>query len=186
MGYGSALVEVPFGTETVYEHAKITIFMAPLASDGNFALLIYAAAANPVFAELTLPGIIAPAPAPFGGQVDAQIPAIESLPGGPQGTLIELTATLGPSGITYDEYIHGRRIPYHPRGIRLPRRCPYGGFPFASRLAFSEGSPVYAKVTVPCPERTASHAPSDVLASRPAFPERAVMSAGDWKTFALR
>jgi hypothetical protein len=153
MGYGSALVEVPFGSQDVYERAKITILMAPLAADGNLALLIYVAASTPVFDELTLPSIIAPAPAPFGGQVDVQVPAIESLPEGPDGALVELTTTLGPSSVVYDEYTHGRRIPYHPRGIRLPRKCPHGGFPFASQLVFSEGPPVYTQAAVPCPRR---------------------------------
>lgn len=151
MGYGSALVEVPFGAQTVSERANITILMAPLAADGNLALLVYVAAATPVFAEFALPSVIAPAPAPFGGQVDVRVPPIESLPGGPEGALLKLTTTLGPSGITYDEYAHGRRIAYHPRGIRLPRKCPHGGFPFASRLVFSEGQPVYTQAAVPCP-----------------------------------
>jgi hypothetical protein len=37
------------------------------------------------------------------------------------------------------------------KGIILPKRCPRGGWPVASRLSFEDGQTVMAKSTVPCP-----------------------------------
>lgn len=36
-------------------------------------------------------------------------------------------------------------------GIILPKRCPHGGWPVASRFSFQDGQEVMATRTVPCP-----------------------------------
>jgi hypothetical protein len=152
MGYGSALVEVPFGPEILNETARITTFMAPI-QNGHLGLLFYADGETPVSAQLVFPGLILPAPAPFGGTLDTTLPLVPSVPEAPDAAIVQLSSTIGPSHITYYEYTRRKTIPYHPRGIRLPKRCPRGGFPFAAELTFYQGDHAAAHATVPCPRR---------------------------------
>jgi hypothetical protein len=150
MGYGTSIVEVPFGPELLQETARTTTFMAPV-HDGQIGLLFYASGESPVAAELVFPGVVLPAPGPFGGDLNALLPLVPTLPEAPNAALVKLTTTLGPSHITYFEFKRGETIPYHPQGILLPRSCPQGGFRFAARFAFEDGSHASAQATVPCP-----------------------------------
>lgn len=152
MGYGSGLVEVPFGFEVVREGVRLTTFMAPL-HDGHIGLLFYAEAAGPISAELIFHGLVLPAATPFGGDLATAVPLVPTLPEAPDAILAEFSTTLGPEHITYWEYSKGRYIPYRPRGILLPPRCPHGGFPFAAAFAFEDGVHAGARTVVPCPVR---------------------------------
>ncbi len=64
-----------------------------------------------------------------------------------------MTTTIGPMNVTYYRQFRGKSTPYHPRGVRLPRRCPRGGFPFAANFTFQDGAHTVARTTVPCPAR---------------------------------
>ena len=150
MGYGSALVEVPFGSEVLHERVRSTLFMAPVQED-HLALIFYAVGESPVAAQLVFPGSVLPAAYPFGGNLATTLPLVPSVPEAPDVAILRLTTTLGPTGITYYEYARGRRIPYHPRGILLPRRCPASGFQFAGRFVFEDGSEAQSTTAVRCP-----------------------------------
>jgi hypothetical protein len=150
MGYGSGTVEVPFGAEILTEHTRATIFMAPL-HEGHLGLLFFINGPSPVSAQLVLPAIVLPTGAPFGGDLTTTLPLIASVPDAPDVALTGLTVTLGPSGVTYYEFAHGRKIRYRPRGIKLPPRCPRGGFRFATELHFNDGSQASARAVVGCP-----------------------------------
>jgi hypothetical protein len=152
MGYGSGTVQVPFGPEVLRERTRMTTFMAPL-QDGHLGLLFYANGESPVSAQLVFPGLVLPATAPFGGELSTQLPLVPTVPEAPDAALVQLATTIGPSHITYYEYIKGHFIPYHPRGILLPRTCPRGGFRFAAQFAFENGTHAAAHTTVPCPRR---------------------------------
>ncbi len=151
MGYGSALVEVPFGPELIKETGSITIFMAP-AQSGNLGLIFFADGRTPIATELIFPSLVLPAPPPYGGRLNTIVPQVPTLPGAPDAALVRLRSTLGPLGLTYYERTRGRTIPYKPKGIILPEHCPRGGFPFAARFAFEDGSSYSAHTVVPCPQ----------------------------------
>jgi hypothetical protein len=150
VGYGSATVEVPFGTEILHETARATLFMAPLQHE-DIGLLFYVNGESPVSAQLVFPGTVLPAPAPFGGDLATTVPLIASVPEAPDAAILALSMTLGPSGITYYEYAKHHKIAYRPRGILLPQRCPQGGFAFAANLTFADGALSQARTAVPCP-----------------------------------
>lgn len=152
MGSGSALAEIAFGPEMIDESALVTILRAPTRG-GRLALLLYVNGATPVEARIVLPSLLLAAPAPFGGLLDIGVPLVPSLPGAPPVAVVRLRATIGAGGITYYERVRGRTIAYHPRGVQLPDRCPRGGFPFAARLRFADGSAAGARAAVPCPRR---------------------------------
>jgi hypothetical protein len=150
MGYGSGLAEVPFGPEPIFEPVRLTAFMAPL-HDGHLGLLFFAEGEEPVNAELVFHGVVQQAAAPFGGDLQISIPLVPAWPEGPGVSLLKFATTIGPEHITYWEYSRRRFIPYHPRGIQLPPRCPRGGFQFAAALAFENGARTSARAVVPCP-----------------------------------
>ena len=121
------------------------------AENGQLALLLYITAANPVGVQIALPSMLLGATAPYGGSVQIGVPLVPSFPDAPDVAVVQLTATLGPLGITYYERVHGHTIAYHPQGVLLPEHCPRGGFPFAAELGFVDGSTASARTVVPCP-----------------------------------
>lgn len=150
MGHGTALVEIPIGPEIIRETGYITTWLAPV-QDGHLAMLFYAEGQTPVAASLIFTSQVLEAPLPYGGSLNTIIPPIPSLPDGPYAEVTQMQATLGSQGITYYTYAHGRRIPYHPDGLRLPHTCPRGGFPFAATFEFADGTHSNAHTRVPCP-----------------------------------
>ena len=150
MGYGAAVAELPYGAELLPERMQVAIFRAP-TENGRFELLIHAVGTNPTIAQLTFPGQLAPAPAPFGGQLQTTLPAVAGLPGGSGVAVVSFRAALGPLHVLYHERVRGRLISFHPRGIGLPERCPRAGFVFAAHLTFADGSHLNVRTAVPCP-----------------------------------
>jgi hypothetical protein len=152
MGEGEAVGELQGESEVVREAAHVTVLRAP-EREGKLAMLFYVDAKHPVSAQIVIPGLLAPAPARFGGQIEMRIPLVESWPGGPNVAATRVELALGPRGLTYYEHKNGRLLAYHPRGILLPGHCPRGGFRFSGDFAFLDGSRTSSTVSVPCPSR---------------------------------
>jgi len=150
MGHGSALVEIPVGPEIIRETGHITTWLGPV-QDGHLALLFYADGKSPVSAQLIFTSQVLEAAPPYGGNLDADIPIIPGLPEAPNAAVTQMHATIGSQGVTYYTHTHGKTIPYHPDGLRLPHTCPRGGFPFAATFTFSDGGRANARTSVPCP-----------------------------------
>lgn len=150
LGYGSAVVEVPFGVGSGHEIPEVQALSGP-SPNGNLVVLFYANGLNPVYAQLAFSGEVLPASGEFGSQLQTTVPLIASVPGGPDVSVVSVTSTIGPSHLTYYKRVHGRRVSFHPRGVSVPERCPRGGFPFAAEFTFLDGSSTSAQTTVPCP-----------------------------------
>jgi hypothetical protein len=162
MGTGRVFAELYVGPKIVHERAHLTIFRAP-TKKGRIAMVFYANGAAPVAAQLLLPSLLLPAPAPFGGRLKIAVPLVPGFPETPDVAVVRLTATLGSMGVTYYEREHGRIVAYHPRSLQLPDKCPRGGFPLAAELAFGNGSSATARTTVACPgarRRRGGHTPT--------------------------
>jgi hypothetical protein len=150
LGFGSALVEVPFGTGAGHEIPEVQALAGP-SPNGNLVVLFYANGLDPVSAQLTFAGEVLPASGRFGSQLAITVPLVTSVPGGPDVSIVSVTATIGPSHLTYYKRVHGHRVAFHPRGVSVPERCPRGGFPFAAEFGFQDASGTSASTTVPCP-----------------------------------
>lgn len=150
LGYGSADVEVPFGTGSGHEIPEVQAVSGP-SPKGNLTVLFYANGEYPVYAQLAFSGEVLPDTGDFGSQLATTVPLIASVPGGPDVSVVSVTSTIGPSHLTYYKHVHGRRVSFHPRGVSVPERCPRGGFPFAADFTFLDGSHTSAQTTVPCP-----------------------------------
>jgi len=152
LGYGSADVEVPFGTGSGHEIPEVQAVAGP-SPKGNLVVLFYANGLYPVDAQLSFLGEVLPASGRFGSQLDATVPLVTSVPGGPDVSVVSVKSTIGPEHLTYYKHVHGHLVPFHPRGVGVPERCPRGGFPFKAEFAFEDGSHTSASTTVPCPAR---------------------------------
>ncbi len=153
MGDGTAFAEIPIGPSIAREHAQVRIIRATNQA-GHIALLIDVNAPTPVSEQITFPGLLLPATTPYGGLLDMHIPLIAGLPEGPDVSIVQFRSTLGPLHLHYRQHIHGRTVEYEPKGVRLPPKCPSGGFQFLARFAFQNGSHSQAAATVPCPHQT--------------------------------
>jgi hypothetical protein len=152
LGYGSALVEVPFGTGQGHEIPEIQAVAGP-SPKGNLVVLFYANGLYPVYAQLAFSGEVLPDSGRYGSQLQTNVPLVASVPGGPDVSIVSVTTTIGPSHLTYYKHVHGRLVAFKPRGVAVPGRCPRGGFPFAADFAFQDGSRTSATTTIPCPPR---------------------------------
>jgi hypothetical protein len=152
MGQGTATGELqpPLAAEVVRDSAVITV-VRTAQRDGKFTMLFDVEAYSPIRAQVIIPALIEPAPPRFGGQIEMQIPLVETWPYGPDVAVTQVNLTFGPRGLTYYEHVRGKLVAYHPRGIRLPDHCPHGGFPFNGTLTFLDGSHTTASTSVPCP-----------------------------------
>lgn len=150
MGYGAAMTGIVLGTTIIAESAPITILRSPDV-EGHLAVLFVAEGTTPVNTRIVFPGLLLPAPSPFGGQVSVGVPLVPTLPGAPYISVIRLHATIGPRKVTYYERVGGRTLAYKPKGILLPNRCPHQGFPFAARFSFLDGATASAHARVRCP-----------------------------------
>ena len=151
LGSGSALVEVPFGTGSGHELPEIQAVSGPPSSAGNMVVLFYANGLFPVSAQLVFAGEVLPDTGVFGSELATAVPLIPSVPNGPDVSIVNVDATIGPSGLTYYHHVHGKLKPFRPLGIGVPERCPRGGFPFSASFVFQDGSTASAATTVPCP-----------------------------------
>jgi hypothetical protein len=149
MGQGSALAELPFSPEPIEEPAEVAILRAP-EEDGHPGFSFYAKGDTPISLPVIFSGVLLPGTNTQTETIRIHVPLVETLPGAADVSVTQLNATLGPRGLTYYEHIHGKFIPYHPRGILIPNKCPRGGFPFSASLTFIDGSNATASNRVPC------------------------------------
>jgi hypothetical protein len=152
MGHGDARAELRFGLQIVTESAAISIARAP-DQGGHIALLLYVSGPSPVNTQILSPAQLLPAGGPFGGRLSISVPLVASVPDAADLSIVQLSVTLGPQGLTYFEQLGGQTLAYEPKGILLPPRCPRGGFPFAGAFTFADGSRVTARSVVSCPRR---------------------------------
>lgn len=152
LGYGRAFVEVPFGTGAGHEIPEVQALAGP-SPNGNLVVLFYANGLFPVSAQLAFSGEVLPDHGRYGSQLATTVPLVTSVPGGPDVSILSVQTTIGPSHLTYYRHVHGRRVPFTPRGVSVPEHCPHGGFPFAASFTFQDASTASASTTVPCPPR---------------------------------
>jgi hypothetical protein len=150
MGSGSALIEAPFGAQTVLEKAHATIFMSQ-ARNGHTTMLLYFDGLNPVIAGLALHTEIVTAGNSLDSVLATTIPPIPTTPEAPDVSMRALQAILGPGNLLYHRHVHGHTVAYRPVGLNVPESCPRGGFVFAGEFDFQDGKQLHADSVVPCP-----------------------------------
>ncbi len=124
LGSGNAFVEVPFGTGSGHEIPEIQAVSGPPSPDGNMVVLFYANGQSPVSAQLVFQGEVLPDSGAFGSQLATTVPLVTSVPGGPDVSIVNVNATIGPSGLTYYKHVHGTPAAVSPTRHRRARTLP--------------------------------------------------------------
>jgi hypothetical protein len=134
---GSALGTVTFGGERVPERVSVQLFFAP-----GGGLEVFVEGRSPALLEIVAHGHAVPATPPFGLQFVGEIPPIATVPGALDASFLEGTVEIGAG---YRQA--GKTISY----VRLPKRCPRGGWTFKEELRFLEAGEASRTGKLPCP-----------------------------------
>ena len=145
MGRGSALAKFQVSPEVSEESASIALVAGP-SEHGYMNLLIAATGAYPVAARIVMSTLVTP------GNLRFSVPLVPGIPEGPDVAVVRVRIKVG-GRLTYYEHRHGKRVAFHPTGIKLPRRCPRGGFRFNATFSFLDGTQAQAATVVRCPRR---------------------------------
>ncbi len=154
MGSGKAMLINAAGSEELELPVAVTVLMAP-AVNNQTRLFFYAEGQADLIAELLFEGYMTGLAQPFGTLIGLAIPPTAGVPGTPPAALTSLAVTLGPSGLMYVKRVNGKTVRYHPKGMAVPAVCPSGGFPFAVKLGFADGTSTEAAAKVACPNSAA-------------------------------
>jgi hypothetical protein len=149
IGFGNATAVVPVGSQNVHEKASLNALMGPAVED-HLEVLFFVQALEPISARLVLPGTVQEDVHPYGEQLDTSVPLIQTWPEGPDLALEKFASTIGPLHLTYFRELGGKIVAYSPHGIRIPRICPPGGYPFSALLNFQDGTHTSAGYRVHC------------------------------------
>jgi hypothetical protein len=150
IGFGSAQVQVPFGTQIVHEAARVSIFMTKPV-DQHTTALFYFDGRKPVIAPLVLQSEVVTPANSHDSVLTTAIPPIPTVPDGPEVTMVALRASIGPRRLRYFKHVHHRLVAYRPKGISIPETCPSRGFTFVAKFRFRDSSSAVARTVVPCP-----------------------------------
>lgn len=152
IGRGSAVADVRIDAMTIPEFAEVTVLTGSVSGVGQLRLIYFIDGRNPFGARLVFAGTLSHSPPPWGGTISLVVPSIPTLPSGAILALRRIRVSIG-ENVTYYERRGRRRVAYRPRAVRVPTRCPRGGFRFRARLVFADGYRTSNEAVVPCPRR---------------------------------
>ncbi|MDX6610307.1 MAG: hypothetical protein QOF85_2232 [Solirubrobacterales bacterium] len=147
IGRGTATVRVPFGNGSLKETVDLTLLVGHTHGEAQ-EVLYYAVGTVPVISELVFRAEIGTAAA--GNAMVTRIPAITTLPGSPNASVVSLDSRIDPPGLTYTRFSNHREVHYHPRGMILPSACPPRGYGFSATFRFENNTASNASSTVRC------------------------------------
>jgi hypothetical protein len=139
LGEGHALVESRPASETIAEGVELSAFLGP-PNHLQPTLALLGQGTTPLAVRMVVSGAVLPDRAPYGEKLVMSIPPIATVPLEPDASIVELSLTVGP-----------QRRARTANTIRVPRKCPSGGFPFAGEFVYADGSSGSATNTIRCP-----------------------------------
>jgi hypothetical protein len=145
LGSGYALAEVRVGSQTIAEAVTLSAFLGP-PHNLRPTIEILGQGYTPYDKRVVLTGTVLADRFPYGEQMVMSIPPIPTVPLEPDASIVTFSLTVG-----------ARAHHSHTAGtVLLPADCPVGGFPFAARFTYADGSDGSALATAPCPAMTAT------------------------------
>jgi hypothetical protein len=130
---------VAFGGERVPESVSIEEFFSP-----DHGLSFYVEGKTPSSFQILEKAHWIPTAAPFGKEVIVEVPLVETVPDGPDASVLSFKVKVGAA------YMKGKKVVSY---IRQPKKCPKGGFPVKMEMKFLSGEEVTTSYAVPCPKR---------------------------------
>jgi hypothetical protein len=135
---GVGLGVVAFGGERVPESVTIQEFFA------SYGLTFYVEGKTPSSFQILEKARWVPVAAPFGKEVLVEVPLVETVPDGPDASILSFKVKIGAA------YKKGKKTVSY---ITQPKKCPKGGFPVKLELKFLSGEATTTTDNVPCPKR---------------------------------
>lgn len=137
LGRGAATLEVHAGSQTVPEHATISVFRgANRGAHPTFEILGHGS--TPLDETTISTAVLLADSPPYGSKLVVTVPPIPTLTFEPNASFNALSLTIGGT-------------PHARNPIVIPRHCPSGGFAFATSFSFADGSSAVESGRVPCP-----------------------------------
>ncbi len=130
---------VSFGDQRVPK----TVSVQPLFTPGG-GLEFFVSGDSPVSLELLSTGRVVNSAPPYGPEVIAEVPLVESVPGALDASVTEVDLTVGAA--------YGGARNAHSY-VTLPNRCAKTGLPVRVELSFLVGATATAFYRMPCPKR---------------------------------
>jgi hypothetical protein len=150
-GFGGGEGAYEIAKEVINEKFTLEFFLAS-NRPGHVVLLIYLNGSTPVSIQLVFTAPVVQEPKPYGLGFSVNVPLIKVLPEASDASAISTFLTVGAKNVAYYKKIHGKKTLFHVKGIIVPKSCPRGGWPVASRFSFEDGSTVMSKAKIPCPK----------------------------------
>ncbi len=157
VGTGTSTVAAVIGGTALTENATVTAFNGP-PQGGAPRLELYAVGTTPISAQLTIEGVLSPAPAPYAYKLHFTVPPIATVPGGPNASIESFQVTVGGSKkVTKTKTVkvkgkkRKKKVTTTVAYITEPAKCPSGGFPWQAIFTYTNGEQVTATNTAPCP-----------------------------------
>jgi hypothetical protein len=139
LGAGHALVESRPASEAIAESVELSAFLGP-PNHLQPTLAVLGQGTTPLAVRMVVSGAVLADRAPYGEKLVMSIPPIATVPLEPDASIVDLALTVGT-----------KRRSRTANAIRVPRKCPAGGFPFAGEFAYADGSSGTATSTIRCP-----------------------------------
>jgi hypothetical protein len=159
VGSGTSHVQASIGGILVNETAAIKIYVARV---GPLTLAFWADGIRPVQESLVFSATITPDSPPFSDKATGTLPTITTVPGGPDGSIVSFSVTVGARRTTrvtrrVVRLVRGKRKTVTTRftstvnAITLPRTCAASTLQWGFDESFQDGSTSSATATSPCP-----------------------------------
>lgn len=140
IGAGRALADVHTGATIESETAAVTAWVGP-PRNLYPTIEILGQGYSPLDERVVITATALPDKPPYGEKLEMSIPAIPTIPLEPNASTVSFSLTIGVS----------EQLRHNHNTVRLPSRCPAGGFPFAAEFGYEDGSTGSTSTTVPCP-----------------------------------
>jgi hypothetical protein len=140
---GQAVAAVHAGSQSIPEQATVRAFRGP-DRGGRPTVLIHSHGDTPLQQTTLSTGVLARDGGPYGLRLTVSVPPIPTLVLEPNASILSMSLTFGAAGVP-------PRAHAASGTVRVPRRCPAGGFPFAASFAFEDGTALSAAARVRCP-----------------------------------
>lgn len=141
IGSGHAVTKAYLGTQLTTEDVTLWAFLGPL-HNLQATVEILGEGYSPFGEQMVLSAnALTTDRAPYGEGLELSIPPIPTVPSGSDVSIVTFSLEIGTS----------RPRNADANTVRVPSRCPSGGFPFAAEFTYVGGATGNALATVPCP-----------------------------------
>ena len=146
VGSGSSVVAALVGAAAVNENATVTAYAGP-KKNGHDTLLLYAVGTTPISTQITLVGELIPGDkSPYSYKLDVPIPAIPTVPGGPNASITDFKTNIGANA-----KFHGKKVSL----VTAPKKsaCVGGKENWLYDGTYQDGSVYSSMTTSACPKK---------------------------------